>query len=363
MVVVAVAMVGLGIWFHGVALVHVGLFLIAMLVAAWWLARQNLRGIEVDRTAPESAFAGEWIPVSLKLTAPARAEGAWAVEMTDELLGSVGEGMAARSLRPGEVREFSSQTRLRKRGTRPLFRWQMASSFPLGLWKVRQSGWHAMPITVFPRPVTPSELDDPRAVAGDEDGALWQPKPDWGGDFLGLREFQPGDPIKHIHWPASARSQRLVVREYDQRFPASHALFFHSWQPDGHRRLADAFEGALELLTGLLLQCTGAAVPVTLTADFLGWRTVSFHRAGALGESLALLAAAKWSPSHDFAPLEEVFAGVPAESHVYIVSDTPVRYWQSLVPTLPEVTVTCLSVGELRRRHVFRAAHRAASTP
>lgn len=203
----------------------------------------------------------------------------------------------------------------------------------------------------------------PAGGAEDEEGSLWQPKPDWGGDFLGIRDFQPGDPLKHIHWAASARSQKLVVREYDQRLPTSHALFFHSWQPDGARRLPDAFEGALELLTGLLLRCSDGAVPATLSADFLGWRTLRLNGGQALGDTLALLAAAKWVPTHDFTPLAERLQSVPAESHVYIVSDTPLRHWHSLVPVPAHVTVTCLSVGELRRRHAFRAARSTAAVP
>ncbi|MFN0128650.1 MAG: DUF58 domain-containing protein [Verrucomicrobiales bacterium] len=361
LLVLMLGTLGAGLWWHEVALVHMALFLLLLLGVGWWLARRNLDGIEIDRSAPASTFVGEWIPVSVRLRGPKRLLGASAVELSDELLGFVGEGMAARRLRPGEVCELTGQTRLRKRGLHPLFRWELASTFPAGLWQTRVHGWHSMPITVFPRPVTPVELDDPKTVLDDEEGALWQPKPDWGGDFLGIRDFQPGDPLKHIHWPASARAQRLVVREYDQRLPASHALFFHSWQPPGHRRMADAFEAALELLTGLLLRCTDEAVPVTLSADFLGWRTIRLEGTRSLGETLALLAAAKWSPSHDFDRLAEQLKSVPIESHVFIVSDTPLRHWQPLLSSPAGITLTCLSVGELRRRHVFRATARATA--
>ncbi len=32
----------------------------------------------------------------------------------------------------------------------------------------------------------------------------------------GLREYAPGDPPSHIHWPTVARTQRLIVKEFDQ---------------------------------------------------------------------------------------------------------------------------------------------------
>jgi hypothetical protein len=125
--------------------------------------------------------------------------------------------------------------------------------------------------------------------------------------------------------------------------------------------LPDAFESALELLTGLMMRCRQEAVPVTLAADFTGWRTVSLNQAAEVSETLSLLAAAKWQPTGDLSPLLEKLATVPAESHVYIVSDTPLRHWQPLLPPCPHLTLTCLSVGELRRRQAFHPA-RAETT-
>ena len=40
-------------------------------------------------------------------------------------------------------------------------------------------------------------------------------------DAGGIREFHPGDPLKRIHWPSSARHNRLVVKEFDLEPTAS----------------------------------------------------------------------------------------------------------------------------------------------
>jgi uncharacterized protein (DUF58 family) len=37
-----------------------------------------------------------------------------------------------------------------------------------------------------------------------------------GQEFLGVREYRPGDPMRSIHWRTSARAAHLVVREYEQ---------------------------------------------------------------------------------------------------------------------------------------------------
>ncbi len=37
-----------------------------------------------------------------------------------------------------------------------------------------------------------------------------------GGDYYGVREFRPGDPLRHVHWKTTARRGELVVREFER---------------------------------------------------------------------------------------------------------------------------------------------------
>lgn len=357
----SLAVGGLGAVVHEPAFVQIGLFGLILLGVAWAIARRNLRGITIERSAPEIGSVGEKVPVRVVLRGPERGFGARSIDYRDELLGVLGEGASVGQLRPGEAREYAGETRLRKRGRHLTFRWELASSYPGGFWRVRESGWHTVPVIVFPRPVRPAHWDDPRAAREEEEGdTLYQPLPDWSGEYLGIREFAPGDPLKHIHWRATARAQRLVVREFDQRLPASYALFFHSYQPENARRAPDAFESALELLAGLLLRCREEAVPLHLSADFLGWRSVALTGSRSLREPLTWLAEAKWTPSSDLTPLAEKLAAVPEGSHVFIISDTPLRHWQPLLPRCAAET-TCLSVGEMRRRRPFIAKRSVSS--
>ena len=52
LVVVALGMVAAGVWWHEAALVHMGMFVVGVVAAAWWLARVNLDGVGVERVAP-----------------------------------------------------------------------------------------------------------------------------------------------------------------------------------------------------------------------------------------------------------------------------------------------------------------------
>jgi uncharacterized protein (DUF58 family) len=45
-----------------------------------------------------------------------------------------------------------------------------------------------------------------------------------GQDYLGIREYRPGDTLRQVHWPSSARRGSLMVREYEQERPQRLAL-------------------------------------------------------------------------------------------------------------------------------------------
>jgi uncharacterized protein (DUF58 family) len=43
-------------------------------------------------------------------------------------------------------------------------------------------------------------------------------------EFIGLRDYRPGDPLQRVHWKSTARSGALVVKEYQDEFFERHAL-------------------------------------------------------------------------------------------------------------------------------------------
>jgi uncharacterized protein (DUF58 family) len=63
-------------------------------------------------------------------------------------------------------------------------------------------------------------------------------------EFMSLREYRPGDPLKRIHWRSSARVGRPVVREYQDEFFVRHALVLDTFLPVGASEL---FEEAVSV--------------------------------------------------------------------------------------------------------------------
>ncbi len=348
--VLAGVAVGVGWRMNETAFAQIGLFALVILGAAYPFARWNVQGLRLRRQLPRAAFVGDPTPVTSVLENGRRWWPAWHLELIDGLLGPFGEGFACRALKPGARAESTFDVRLRERGVNPVFKVRATSSFPGGLWEASVTWKVPTEVTIYPRPLAPANLDDPKA----QDIALaeetWRPRPDFEGDYLGIRDFSSGDPLKMVHWRATARAQRLVVREFDQRLPVRYSIFFHSFTPKGSPAFSDAFDAALEMLCGLLLHCREMSVPLEVTADFFDWRTLVLSESRDLSEPLGLLATAQRRATRDLELLAQKMAAVPAGGRIFVLSDTAVRHWEAMVPEAAS-EVVCLSVVDMRRRH------------
>ena len=72
-------------------------------------------------------------------------------------------------------------------------------------------------------------------------------------EFLGLREYRPGDPLQHIHWPAFARSGIPIVREFEDVHRPRTALILDSILPIDAAafKATKAFEAAIEVVAAI----------------------------------------------------------------------------------------------------------------
>ena len=61
-------------------------------------------------------------------------------------------------------------------------------------------------------------------------------------EFIGLREYRPGDPLQRVHWKSTARARAPIVKEYQDEFFERHALILDTSTGRGED---DAFEEAV----------------------------------------------------------------------------------------------------------------------
>lgn len=131
-------------------------------------------------------------------------------------------------------------------------------------------------------------------------------------EFIGLRDYRPGDPLQRIHWKSFARSGEPVVREYQDEYFERHALILDTFAGGTGSDLqrAAAFEEAVSIASSFA--CTINTQECLLDLMFVGNQSY-LYTAGrgqlSAGSLLEVLAGVQLGGAHGFGTLQDaVFA-------------------------------------------------------
>ncbi len=187
-----------------------------LLVAAWDASRlARLRGPAFSRTLPERAPLGRDALVTLTL------ENCDDVPLRADLHEEVARDLAPDdpaftdlALAPGEAIRCPYTLRPRRRGTRPIGEAIALLRTPIGLFQ-RRFAFADGALRVVPdtSSLLPREALDPQRLLAALGVKPVRPR-GTGMDFESLREYVPGDDVRHIDWRATARRGRTITRVY-----------------------------------------------------------------------------------------------------------------------------------------------------
>jgi uncharacterized protein (DUF58 family) len=205
-------------------LLNIGqLYLMAGMLAAIplvcaWVGRRQRGGLSATRIVPETAVAGETVVATLEITnldrwpkphlLVADRLPPWVVN-EEEVAGfpvsldASGTGIVSYRLRP------------EKRGAFSLGPVEVTASDPLGIFQFKSELPVTSSLIVYPSPAALPWFFLP---GGNPFGASPLHSAEMrgeGSEFYGIREYQPGDPLRRVHWRSSARMGRLAVVEYE----------------------------------------------------------------------------------------------------------------------------------------------------
>nr|WP_319494338.1 DUF58 domain-containing protein [uncultured Desulfobacter sp.] len=120
-------------------------------------------------------------------------------------------------------------------------------------------------------------------------------------EFISLREYRPGDPMRLIHWKSLAKTGKLIIRENRDEHFVRHALILDTHAPKG---AAQAFEAAVSLAASYVANLvTGESL---LDIFFAGNRVYHYASGrGLLGHTkfLEILALIQPASENDFSPV------------------------------------------------------------
>ncbi len=142
---------------------------------------------------------------------------------------------------------------------------------PLGL---ARRAWEVAGVSdIIVRPRVHPVLGPRRAGGGDQDpraeGAR-VPAFEPAGEFLSLRDYEPGDDPRRVHWRSSARLGELVVRQDEAAAPGRVVLLLDT-RPTAHDEAS--FETAVEAIASLAIRLRQDHAPVevlTTAGQILG---------------------------------------------------------------------------------------------
>jgi uncharacterized protein (DUF58 family) len=103
-------------------------------------------------------------------------------------------------------------------------------------------------------------------------------------EFMALRDYRAGDPMRRIHWRSWARVGRPIVREYQDEFFVRHALVLDTFAaPDAHAVFEEAVSVAASIAVSVETQES------LLDLMFVGPETYCFTAGRGVGNSDRLL--------------------------------------------------------------------------
>lgn len=136
-----------------------------------------------------------------------------------------------------EKRFYAARTLLTRRGAYPLGPTLISAGDPFGLFPVEKHIPAADTLVVLPMAFPISEFPPPPGLL--PGGKTIRTKTaDVTPHAAGVREYVPGDPMKRIHWPSTARRGRFMVKEFEQD-PQAEIWLFVDGQSNVHIRKED----------------------------------------------------------------------------------------------------------------------------
>ncbi len=156
------------------------------------------------------------------------------------------------AVRKGETTEACVELRPQRRGRYELRGPTLRRSDPLQLAAGRENALPDQALLVYPRYYHLSEFEIPLGRRYQPGGIPLASSTGDAIEFVGTREYQEGDPLRHIHWRSWARRGKPVVKEFQEEYFCRIAIILDTFLPPkpGPADL-QAFEAAISVVASI----------------------------------------------------------------------------------------------------------------
>jgi len=138
-------------------------------------------------------------------------------------------------LDPGESTDLHCQFTPKRRGEETIAITRLESQFPFGFLRKSISGGLRQDVVVWPKHIS-YDFKPPYGKHWQHQGNTVHRRGS-GTELINLRDYQPGDPMRRVHWKASARLQRMLVREMSEEYQDAYLILVETpssvWKDNG----------------------------------------------------------------------------------------------------------------------------------
>lgn len=185
------------------------------LVAGSLIVRHRMSAVEVAREVPRRARVGDAVRAGLTIrNRSGRAVPLFTLEDSFGAFPPVTVG--SERLAPDDVARVELVRAALKRGRFESGPVTLRSAAPFGLVRSSRVVQVVSEVTVVPSWVDLTSFPILEPSSSPSDVLHERARTGAGEEFLAVREFRPGDPLRSVHWRSTARAGTLVVREFEQ---------------------------------------------------------------------------------------------------------------------------------------------------
>lgn len=216
----------------------------------------------------------------------------------------IGKGLAVKlpPLAPGKPQEVPMQIIPLRRGQLHLRGVEFAVPDPFGLCRSHAQAAAPASVIILPKRYPLPSLDLPGTQEHQPGGVELASTLGESEEFVALREYRRGDPLRHIHWKSVGKTGKLVVKEFENEFFVRHALILDTFLERPESRV---FEEAVSVAASFA--CTIHTQESLLDLLFVGPKAYCLtggHGVSQLEHMLEILAAVQPCTTRSFAELE-----------------------------------------------------------
>ena len=168
-------------------------------------------------------------------------------------------------------------------------------------------------VLILPKRYPIPHLALPGAMRYQEGGVALAANVGSSEEFVALRDYRPGDPLRHIHWRSWAKVGKPIVKEYEDEFFVRHALVLDTFDEEPN---SEVLEEAVSVAASFA--CTILTQESLLDLLFVGNQSYCFTAGRGVAHAeqmLEILASVKNCPDKKFDTLEHLVI-----NHIAVVS-------------------------------------------